>query len=68
MCYAALEVCLCFPWAAIRTRRDTLRFFCLCVVQVNSASRISRKNKIKTWHTIIKILINQHIIIICMIF
>ncbi|EAO3261582.1 hypothetical protein EX022_02805 [Salmonella enterica] len=39
---------LCFPWGAIRTRRDTLRFFCLCAVQVNATSQILRKNKIKT--------------------
>lgn len=68
ICYAALKVLLCFPGRAIRTRRDTLRFFCLCVVQVNTASRILRKNKIKTWWIIIKVILNQYINIICMIF
>ncbi|ABX67773.1 hypothetical protein STM14_1308 [Salmonella enterica subsp. enterica serovar Typhimurium str. 14028S] len=48
MCYAAMGMFLCFPCGAIRTRRDTLRFFCLCAVQVNATSQILRKNKIKT--------------------
>ncbi|ECG1089601.1 hypothetical protein DQQ99_03385 [Salmonella enterica subsp. enterica] len=59
MCYATMGMFLCFPWGAIRTRRDTLRFFCLCAVQVNATSQILRKNKIKTWLTIIKMIKNQ---------
>ncbi|ASG55141.1 MAG TPA: hypothetical protein DFK21_05435 [Salmonella bongori] len=68
MCQAALKMSLPLPGKAIRTRRDTLRFFCLWLVQVNAASAFLRKNKTTVTFNTNKITKNQYVNIICMIF